>query len=145
MFEKGWFPHKGQQLQGNPVSREGIQILFLTSPQKSVLQSSNCANIFNTGLLNSPFFSIKIWAKSKNVPLGHAQTVKTQIRLHGCAVWSGPLMSSARITGYYRLYQWWAKARIRPCGCAGRCEHTFCACPKALFRLMLTTYVVSTQ
>ena len=29
------------------------------------------------------------------------------------AVWSGPLLSAARIIGYYRMYQWRAKTQIR--------------------------------
>ena len=30
-----------------------------------------------------------------------------------CAVWSGPLLSAARITGYYRMYPWRATALMR--------------------------------
>ena len=49
-------------------------------------------------------------APSKNIPSGYVQKVNAQIRLCICAVWSGPLLSAARITGYYRMYPWRATA-----------------------------------
>ena len=54
----------------------------------------------------------------------HAQTAKTQIRLRRGAVWSGPSQSAVRIIGNYcmYMYHWRAKARMRPCACAGCCE-----------------------
>ena len=53
---------------------------------------------------------------------GHAWTAKTQIRLRIRAVWSGPSLTAARLIGYYRSYQWRAKAWMRPFACAGWCE-----------------------
>ena len=53
----------------------------------------------------------------------HMRTAKVQIRLRGCAVWSGPLLSAYRIIGYYRMYEWWAKAQMILYACAGWSEH----------------------
>ena len=49
---------------------------------------------------------------------GHKRTVKAQ----ECEGWSGPSLSAARIIGFYRVFQWRAKARIKFCACAGWCE-----------------------
>ena len=46
---------------------------------------------------------------------GHARTAKTQFRLRG---WSGPSLSAAKIIGYYKICQWRANARGKPCACA---------------------------
>ena len=35
----------------------------------------------------------------------HIRTAKAQIRLRGCAVWSGPSLSANRTIGYYRMYE----------------------------------------
>ena len=37
---------------------------------------------------------------------GHRRTVKAQISLRTCAVWSGPSLSANRIIGYYKMYEW---------------------------------------
>ena len=37
---------------------------------------------------------------------GHMQTVKGQTSLDICDDWSEPALSSNRIIGYYRLYEW---------------------------------------
>ena len=59
-----------------------------------------------------------MWAAPReNVHLGHARTAKTQIRLHGCAVWTGPSLSAVRTIGYNRMYNWKVKAPIKPCAC----------------------------
>ena len=47
------------------------------------------------------------------------QTAKAQIRLCVSTVWSGPSLSTNRITGYYRMYEWRAKARLILCSCTG--------------------------
>ena len=74
----------------------------------------------------------------KNVPSGHADS-NANIKLRGCAVWSGLSLSNATIIGKYRLYQRRAKTRMRSCACPGWCESTkFCACSKTLFCLMWT-------
>ena len=49
----------------------------------------------------------------------HMRTAEVQISLRIRAVWSGPSQSAIRITGYYSVYQWRAKTRMRPCACAG--------------------------
>ena len=53
---------------------------------------------------------------------GHMRTVKTQNGLHIHAVWAGPSLSTNRITGYYRMYEWRVKAQMTICNCAGRFE-----------------------
>ena len=52
----------------------------------------------------------------------HMRTAKAQIRLRICAVWSGPSVSANRIIGYYRMYEWRAKARMIFCACTGWSE-----------------------
>ena len=49
---------------------------------------------------------------------GHMRTAKAQIRLRIRAVWSGPSLSANRIIGYYRIYEWRAKARMTLCAWA---------------------------
>ena len=96
----------------------------------------NCESVF--GYNTVPLFATMRYflfevATSENVPSGHALTAKAQIRLHGCAVWSGPSLSAARSIGFYRLYQCRAKPRMRPCACAGWSTYArFCACSKPL-------------
>ena len=58
------------------------------------------------------------WAMKKCV-FGHMRTVKPQISLHICPVWSGPLLSANRTIGHNRMYQWRANARMRFCACLG--------------------------
>ena len=58
--------------------------------------------------------------KRKHV-FGHMRTAKAQISLRIRAVWSGPSLSANRIIEYYRMYQWTAKTRIRPCARAEWC------------------------
>ena len=62
-------------------------------------------------------------AMQKHV-FGHMWTAKAQISLPIPMIWSGPLLSTARIIGYYRMYRWRAKAWMRPCACAGWWEST---------------------
>ena len=58
---------------------------------------------------------------------GHMRTAKTQISLRIRAVWSGPSLSANRISGYYKMYEWRAKARMILCACAGWSDSThFC-------------------
>ena len=40
---------------------------------------------------------------------GHMHTEKAQISLRIRAVWSGPLLSTNKSIGYYRIYEWRAK------------------------------------
>ena len=42
-------------------------------------------------------------------------------------------LSANRIIGYFKMYEWRAKARAGPCACAWWC--LFCACLEAFFRL----------
>ena len=49
----------------------------------------------------------------------HVRTVNALIRLHICAVWSGHSLSTNRIFGHYRMYEWRAKAQMILCACAG--------------------------
>ena len=42
----------------------------------------------------------------------HMWTVKAQIRLRICAVWSGPSLSTNTIIGYYKMYELRAKNKI---------------------------------
>ena len=56
-----------------------------------------------------------------------------QISQRICTVWSGPFLSTARIIGYYRIYQWRVKAPMRLCSCRMIWIHTFWACSQALF------------
>ena len=53
----------------------------------------------------------------ENVSLGICEQRKPRSASQ-FAVWSRPSLSTARITGYYRMYQWRAKARMRPCAYA---------------------------
>ena len=46
------------------------------------------------------------------------RTVKAQISLRIRAVWSGQSLSAYIIIGYYRMYEWSAKARMILCACA---------------------------
>ena len=58
-----------------------------------------------------------IWAAPcKNVTSEPMRTAKTQIRLRGCAVWSGSSLSAYRIIGYCMIYQRITKVLIRVCG-----------------------------
>ena len=64
----------------------------------------------------------------------HMWTPKAQISLPILAVWSGPLLSTNRTIGHYRMYQWRANAWMRLCTCVGWiwiCA--FCACFKIHF------------
>ena len=78
-----------------------------------------------------------IWAEScKNLSSGIYRQKKAQISLRIRAVWSGPLLSFNRITGYYRMFELRAKARndtLRNRGLIWICA--FCACSKTFFRL----------
>ena len=47
----------------------------------------------------------------------YIRTAKAQIRLRICAFWSGHFLSTNGIIGYYRMYEWWAKARMILCAC----------------------------
>ena len=49
----------------------------------------------------------------------HMLTAKAQISLCIHAVWSGPSLSTDRIIGYYRMFQWRGNAQMRICVCAG--------------------------
>ena len=55
-------------------------------------------------------------AKQKRV-FGHMRAAKAQISLRIRAVWSGPSLSANKIIGYYRMYEWRAKARMILCAC----------------------------
>ena len=46
---------------------------------------------------------------------GHMRTAEALINLCICAIWLGPSLSTQRIIGYYRMYEWWAKARMILC------------------------------
>ena len=58
------------------------------------------------------------WAMGECV-FKHDRTAKTQI----CTVWSGPTLSANRIIGYYRMYEWKAKAWMALCSCT-RCSES---------------------
>ena len=75
----------------------------------------------------------------------HMLTVKAQIRLRICAVWSGPSLYANRIIGYgyYRMFQWGANAGYRLCACAKRSESAhFAEVRRYFFRWMGTIYTV---
>ena len=67
-------------------------------------------------------------------------TAKAQIRLRRCAVWSGPSLSSYRITGYHILYERRVKAMIILWGCAGWSEPVYSRMLKTPFRLTWPVY-----
>ena len=48
----------------------------------------------------------------------YADSKKAQISLRIYTVWLGPFLSTNRIIGYYRMYEWRAKALIL-CACEG--------------------------
>ena len=50
-------------------------------------------------------------------------------------------LSTNRIIGYYRMFQWRAKTRMIRFACAQWSECTFCACPKARFALSVTRII----
>ena len=52
------------------------------------------------------------------------RTTKAQISLRLCAGWSGPLLSSYWINGYYRMYLWTEKALIRLRDCPDWSGHS---------------------
>ena len=58
------------------------------------------------------------------------RTAKAQISLRIRAVWSGPLLSANRIIGYYRVYEWRAKAQMILCACARWSEPALFAHPR---------------
>ena len=72
--------------------------------------------------LNINIFALLGCTMRKRV-LGHTQEAKIQISRRIRGIWS----SANRIIGYYRMYEWRAKARMLLCACA------FCPCSKALF------------
>ena len=57
----------------------------------------------------------------------YRQTAKAQISLRAYAVWSGPSLSANRTTGYYRVYERRAKARMLLCAHAGWSEFVYFA------------------
>ena len=85
---------------------------------RDMFMSANTVSLCNLAVLVKYFRSIHspyLWvALSKNVPTGHLRTAKAQIRLRRCTVWSGPSLSTTRIIGYYRMYQWRTKAQMSP-------------------------------
>ena len=84
--------------------------LFLFSGQRSADLRPSFGPLLNR------YFSL--WAApSQKVPSGLKRTVKTLIRLRGCAVWSGPSQSANRIIRHYKIPQWKASARMRLCAC----------------------------
>ena len=67
------------------------------------------------------------------------RAAKAQISLRVRAVWSRPSLSANRITGYYEMYELWAKAQSILCACTGWSE-TATFASKALFRLTPAIY-----
>ena len=81
------------------------------------------------------------WCAGEQTGPSHAKkclrdmrTAKTQINLHIRAAWSGPSLSANRIIGYYRMFEWRAKAQMILCACESESAQ-FCACSKAIRRL----------
>ena len=73
----------------------------------------------------SPHMGCAMW----KLVIGYMWTVKAQIRLRFRAVWSGPSLSTNRIIGYYRMYDWRVKTRMILCACIGSVQiSAFCAC-----------------
>ena len=65
--------------------------------------------------------------------LGHMRIGKAQISLHIHTVRSGPSLFTRRIIGYYRMYEWRAKARMILCAYPGWSECTFCVFRRHFF------------
>ena len=62
-------------------------------------------------------------------------TVKAQIRLRKCAVWSGPSLSTIQIIGYYRMESNCLNETLPMCRMMWIC--TFWACSEGHFRLAI--------
>ena len=62
---------------------------------------------------------VVMWAVPSENLFGHKWTAKAKISLCIHAVWSGPSLSTNRITGHYRMYQWRANAWMRFYSCIG--------------------------
>ena len=71
----------------------------------------------------------------RNRVFGHMRKVKAQISLCICAVWSRPSLSTNRIIGYYRMFQWRANARKTLRLCRMVWIRTFCSYSKGTFSL----------
>ena len=56
------------------------------------------------------------------------------------SVWSGPSLSANIIIRYYRMFQWWAKTRMRLSMCKMIRIRTCCACSLVHFRLKGPSY-----
>ena len=70
----------------------------------------------------------------------HMRTAKAQISLRVRAVWSGPMLSTAWINGYYRMYHWRAKTRMRSRACAVWCESAHFVHARRHFSIWRGTY-----
>ena len=88
-------------------------------------------------LSTSAYVPVHIGRAMRKCVSGHNRAAKVQISLRICAVWSGLSLSVNIITGYHRLYDWRANARMIICACAYWSESADCACSKTLFRLAL--------
>ena len=75
--------------------------------------------------------------------LRHMRTAKAQVSLRIRTVWSWPSLSAHRTIGYYRIYEWRAKARMILCACAGWSKCAFCAFSKAFEKGIVTRYIFS--
>ena len=76
---------------------------------------------------------------------GHMRTAKAQISLRVRAVWSGPSLSANRFIGYYRMFEWRAKARMTLCACAGWSESVHVAHVECTFSIDIFTESLSTS
>ena len=76
------------------------------------------------------------------VPLGHVRTAKAKIRLHGCAVWSQPMLFTNRIIDYHRMDQQRAKAQMRLYHLRRMILCPVCACSKMLFCLTWLKWLI---
>ena len=63
-----------------------------------------------------------VWRGPLKRVLGHMRTAKSQISLRIRAVWSSPSLTANRITGYNRMYERRAKARVILCSRAWRSD-----------------------
>ena len=85
-----------------------------------------------SGSLYSSIYSV-IWVALCEYVFGHLRKAKVQISLRMRAVWSGHSLFANKITGYYSVYEWTAKARIILRMRRMIWIRTFCACSKVLF------------
>ena len=80
-------------------------------PSAKVSQKNNNNNKKKTSKKTATFLGCVMWKVSSSISIQ----------------WRSQILSTNRINGYYRMYEWRAKARTIPCPCAGWPESVYFA------------------